>query len=340
MIISSRLVRGVSTCGCCALLAACGGAFTQTTSVPALHATGTSAMPSSRSWMRAKAESGDLLYISSPYPTGEVQVFSYPQGKLVGMLSGFDWPWGLCSDSSGDVFIVDAEAQDIVEYAHGGTSPIATLNDAGNDPNGCAVDPATGNLAVAGGGRVPSTVMANIAIYQDARGSPSVYTSTVDYVFYYCTYDEQGNVFASANYFDSADFNLTELPEGGSKFIYMRVSQVKYAGGAIQWDGRYLALGSPSHEPHGPATIYQIQVSGSTPTIVNTIKLSTKQDTNSKGGDVGFWIQAGKIVSPESYNKRIGIWRYPSGGEAAKTINDHRGLYPGVTVSVDATKMR
>ena len=40
-------------------------------------------------------------------------------------------------------------ASQMVEYAHGGTSSIATLGDPSEYPEGCAVDPATGNLAVA-----------------------------------------------------------------------------------------------------------------------------------------------------------------------------------------------
>ena len=101
-----------------------------------------------RSWMLSEARHRDLLYAAANNST--VYVFSYPKGTLVGTLSGFDFPEGLCVDRSGDVWITNsAGTGNIVEHAHGGTSPIATLNSGYGDPIGCSVDPKTGDLAVA-----------------------------------------------------------------------------------------------------------------------------------------------------------------------------------------------
>src|SRR5580704_9380706 len=122
-----------------ALLAGCGG------SQPPIGALG--AMPSRPATISGGSSSA-LLYISSP-SNGNVYFLTYPKGKLVGTLTGFQEPFGLCSDTAGNVFIPDSEAGDVVEYAHGGTSPIVTLNDVGYLPADCSVDPLTGNLAVA-----------------------------------------------------------------------------------------------------------------------------------------------------------------------------------------------
>ncbi|HEX3370694.1 MAG TPA: hypothetical protein VHS56_14035, partial [Candidatus Cybelea sp.] len=90
--------------------------------------------------MRPEAKSDDLLYVAS----GEqISVYTYPGGRLVGNIGGA--VGALCSDAAGDVFVVGYE---ILEYAHGVTQPIATLDDYYNNPHGCAVDPTTGNLAV------------------------------------------------------------------------------------------------------------------------------------------------------------------------------------------------
>lgn len=96
------------------------------------------------------ARSEDLLYISSVAPTGGyyVRVFSYPGGRRVGTLS-VSAANGLCSDKAGNVYVV--EDPDVVEYAHGGTNPIATFDDLLFPTNGCAVDLTTGDPAVAGG---------------------------------------------------------------------------------------------------------------------------------------------------------------------------------------------
>ena len=59
----------------------------------------------------------------------------------------------------------------ILEFAHGGTQPIATLLGVRCEfPNGCSVDPTTGNLAVTNYSSNPAGP-GSIAIYTGARGS-------------------------------------------------------------------------------------------------------------------------------------------------------------------------
>src|ERR1700727_305617 len=82
-----------------ALLAGCGG------SQPLIGAP--RAMLSAKSAQAGNplngARSGDLLYVSEN-SQGAVEVFTYPSGRLVQTLSVLA-PWGLCSDSNGNVFI-------------------------------------------------------------------------------------------------------------------------------------------------------------------------------------------------------------------------------------------
>lgn len=92
--------------------------------------------------MAPEAKSEDLLYVST---SGGVAVYSYPAAVLVGTLSLLS-PAGLCADNAGNVWITGN--QQIFEYAHGGSQPIATLDDSGYSSKGCAVDPTTGDLAV------------------------------------------------------------------------------------------------------------------------------------------------------------------------------------------------
>lgn len=256
---------------------------------------------------------GDKLLYVSQY-RGAVTVLSYPEGKQIGSLSGFQLPTGLCSDKHGHVFVVDSQLQEIFEYMHGGTSAVATLDDTGNYPNGCAVDGHTGNLAVAGGG----FASANIAVYPKGSGSPTVYVDGNDNEFYYCTYDNKGNLFASGSI--GSTFSLAVLRKGGEKISDIGLHGVN-PGGAIQWDGKHLALESPAgnSRSRGPITIYQLDVSGSSASIVNTIELQDKADRNPAYG-VQFWIANGTIASPEMIRRNIGLWRYPSGGKNWKTI--------------------
>src|SRR5579863_6185791 len=90
------------------------------------------------SWMAPDAGNQDLLYISD-LSTYDVYVYSYPKGKLEGRLTGFGGPEGECVDKTGHVFIANFSASNILEYAHGGASPVATLSDPGYYPVGCSV---------------------------------------------------------------------------------------------------------------------------------------------------------------------------------------------------------
>lgn len=134
---SSVFLAATMLAGCSALPA--GGSAT-----PTSHADRGRA-----SWMSPEAAGEDLLYVGGGGTYGYVHVYSYPQGKLVGKLTGLDLPYGECVDASGDVWIVTNFPNQAIEYAHGGTTPIATLSVPGSNAYGCAVDPASGNLAVA-----------------------------------------------------------------------------------------------------------------------------------------------------------------------------------------------
>ncbi len=311
----------LTSCAAAAMLAGCGGsqppgAMPQTFAI-ATHA------DRGKSWMLPEAKSQDLLYVSRNSP-GEVSVYSYPKGKLMGNLTDIAGAFGLCTDAKGDVFAISTENQLIYEYAHAGTKPIATLDDEGNSPNGCAVDPSSGNLAVAGGG----LSNANFAIYQNAQGTPTVYKDGNAERFTFCTYDSNGNLFAGGSV-------LIELPNGSSSFVEIPVQGIhEFAAPGIQWDGSYIALQGTADSKKGPGTIYQIQVSGSTATIVNEMNLIDRINKNPFLG-AQFWIGNGTIVNPESTNRNVGLWRYPKGGKAYHTVkaSEKGGLMYAVTVS-------
>ncbi len=78
----------------------------------------------------------------------------------------------------------------------------------------------------------------------------------------WCTWDNQGNLFANFESYGSYDNGvyLLEMSHGSGAFTVIQVSQKGYAGGDVQWDGTYLAVRNPAKE--GPRTIYQVTVSG------------------------------------------------------------------------------
>jgi hypothetical protein len=81
-----------------------------------------------RAWAAAGLGPQNLIYVSNS--DGLVNVYHYWQRTLVGVLTDFKQPMGMCVDNEQNVYITDYGAETIVEYPHGGTTPIQTINDA------------------------------------------------------------------------------------------------------------------------------------------------------------------------------------------------------------------
>jgi hypothetical protein len=301
-----------------ALLVGCGG------SQPPIGAPG--AMPQPAAIDPATA-SGDLLYAGTE---NDLFVYSYPQAKFVSEVS---LPAGgggqVCSDSDGDVYapVFTNETNETVEYAHGGTQPIATLDSPpGFRPYSCAIDPKTGNLAVTD---FLSNHHGKVAIYQGAQGSAKVYTDHGFTGFFYCTYDDDGNLFLTGF---TKGYNLAELPAGRATFTNILVSKKIAVGGfGIQWDGKYVTLAQHSYN-RGEGKLYRVAINGARGKIVGVTYLD---DSKSGAMDNQYWIQGNIVIWPTSYhNGHLGLWNYPS-GRLRKIIHRHfTGGVGSATVSV------
>ncbi|HVN68551.1 MAG TPA: hypothetical protein VMU38_02715 [Candidatus Binatia bacterium] len=289
-------------CAVALSLPGCGGS-----SEPGATAAGTA-----RSWMADDAKSKDLLYISD-LGTNAVDVYSYPKGAEVGKLTGFGSVAGLCTDKAGDVFVVD-EAGPVAVYSHGGSSPMRKLQTSGA-PDGCSVDPTTGNLAVT---NESSYLYGTIAIYAHAKGKAKpLYNDMVDATFY-CGYDPSGDLFIDG-WDRSAKPIFLELPHHGKTIKVMTLSKPIETPGGVQWDGKYVAVGDK-----GAGVVYRASPSGK---VEETIKL--KDGTNV----LQFWIQGSTIVGPNAAaDGTVPFWHYPGGGTPYQTLTGF--TYPiGATLS-------
>jgi hypothetical protein len=317
-------VLELSRCALCvsiaaAMLAGCGGLQ------PPIGAQG--AMPQSSanathaahggSWMLPEALSDDLLYVGGN--NGAVAVYSYPKGRLLGTLTGFNLPGGECVDHTGDVFITDLALSEIFEYAHGGKTPIQVLQSAAPDPAGCAIDPTTGNLAVTSLGR---GLAGNVAIFPHASGAPTTYTDPNFYEYYFCGYDPSGNLYVDGQA-GSGPFVLAELPKGGSTLKNLKLNQQVGWPGGVQWHGRYLAVGDQAK-----SAIYQFAVSGSHGALKGTTLLNDTSDV------IQFWIEGHRVIGGDHPSSQVHYWDYPAGGNPTKTITRGVGGPDGMTVSL------
>jgi hypothetical protein len=309
-------------CGGTALLTGCGGSqarFVPPGNIQAARAA------SSRSWMAPQSKSSDLLYVSDT--NGRIYVYSYPAGKLVGELTGLTAPAGLCSDKAGNVFVTDTIGQGILKFAHGGKKPITGLYDVGYYPDGCAVDPATGNLAVTNYSAISGP--GSVALYAGAKGIPKLYYDSAFSLYFFCSYDAHGDLYIDGVNNGTTQTEFAELPSGSSNFTNITLDRTVGYPGAVQWDGKYVAIEDASTD-----IVYRVKVSGSKGTTVKTLHFKGQR------GDllVQFWIDGSTIFMPYGTMYRqirtVGLWPYPAGGSPVKAwhVTGATELY-GVTLS-------
>lgn len=257
----------------------------------------------------SNVSSQDLLYVTEA--CGGICVFTYPGGKLVQQLGDSNNPFGECVDKAGDVFVVDfggiSGTAAILEYAHGGTSPIATLSDPGYYPESCSIDPTTGNLAVTNDG-------GPVAIYAGAKGDPTYFTDTKANLIGFCAYDNKGNLFIDGEDARSGGYALVEMPKGSYSFKSIKLDSPPSFWYDIQWAGKYLALAD------SPTVIYHVAISGAKGTVIGSTVLNGPVE----GTEVQFWIQGRTIIQPYGtgdFLNQVGFWRWPIGGKLRKNID-------------------
>lgn len=273
-----------------------------------------------RSWMSTEAaKTKDLLYVSNLNQDSSggytVNVYSYPQGALMGVLKkDFSAPDGICVDKNNDVWIVNnGFSYGLVEYKHGGKSPIATLGRYAPSLIGCSVDLTTGDLAVTSYGTTDGSVLGSVSIYAHAKGAAKVYTDSEMTNMLWCGYDPKGNLYVDG--LGRSDF--AELPKGQKKFknITLTGGQIYYPGN-VQWDGKYVAVGDQQYLGGSPAASAIYQTTGSGGKIVGVTPFAGYQDV------VEFWIQGNAVIGPDGSpdSNKVRFYNYPAGGKPTKTL--------------------
>lgn len=294
---SRSICSGLGVFASLVLAAGCTASPTQTNSLVPSRSSGATTAPARGSWTASDAHTRDLLYVSDQ-EDGSIYVYSYPGAKLQGQLPNIRAN-GLCSDKNGNVFI--PQGHEVLEYAHGGTRPIAVYrNSLGGDVQFCAVDPATGYLAVSGG-------KSSVAIYAGVKAGARVYRAGRGGGYRSVAYDDEGNLFVA-----SASRNLLELPKNGTQFSHLAWNGIRPPHlGSIQWDGKYLAVESPG-SGSTPTTIFRYAVSGAGATLAGETALNGAQSP------LQFLIYGGNLVVPGSVG--IMFYGYPGGGSPLKIV--------------------
>jgi hypothetical protein len=272
----------------------------------------------------SKSKTNDLVYVSDD---GAIDFYNFPKVKKpVGSISATTR--GLCSDKEGSVWAtVELEAYtfEMVEYPHGGTTPIAQLPAGPAIPYGCAVDQKTGNLAVTSFPKFGSQ-HGYVAIYRKAKGTPRIYSDPNIDRYYACAYDDRSNLLVQGYESGSDDVAYADLAKGSRKLQDVSLEQLGGVPGGVQWDGSYFVVGLRDN-----GTIYRIAVANGKGSVVGQTQLDRAQ---SQGGIDQFWIQGDRVVATTGNEDAhwMAVYPYPQG----EPRSHHHLIAPeplGLTVS-------
>ena len=273
----------------------------------------------------AASKASTLLYVSN---ASNVTVYTYNDGNgisQVGTLTGFTTPGGMCSDNAGDVWITDYQSRKVYEYAHGGSSPIAIITQKLGYPYACAVDNATGHLAVSY--EQPYGHFRNYAqvlVYAKGYRNGSAYgPKTGFYRAYFLAYDDKSNLYTTGNacgyyncYIDGF-VHLFKLAKGGYLFRLVQGAAKQSAPSALVWVNPFLLMGN-GKSGNGAADAMKVQVTGNRSTVIGTVPFAQTFLT------YGFTRRANLVIVPDYAANAAQIYRLSDGSLVSSFT---QGLY-------------
>ncbi|HEV3092123.1 MAG TPA: hypothetical protein VGX91_11860 [Candidatus Cybelea sp.] len=293
-------------------LAACSSGATTpsagsfTSSPLALYSHGVAVRPDhQRSWLHVKRDVSKLLYVSDD-STDDVQVYDYPAGTLVGTLTGFATPGGLCVDPARHIlFVTNTDASNIYVFKFGATSPFEIIPDTGEYPVSCSIDPANGHLAVANYETTGGTA-GSISIYPPPFTTSTVYADPSMKHFYFVGYRPNGRLYAdginTGNTFQLDRFYALV-------FATMALTPGITTPGNVQWSGTTLVVGDQTGN-----LFYRYTIAGLTGTAPPASTFTAACDV------LQFFINGAgaKIVGPDNCGAPPNAYTYafPAGGAA------------------------
>ena len=351
----------ISLCGClaAAILAACGAVpppfdFAQGDKAagdmePPIGAPGAMSQPEhGKSWMVPNARKiKKLLYISD-LDSDSAYVYNYKTGSQVGQLTGIDNPKNQCVDSKGDIFIASANGEngELVEYAHGGTTPIKTF-DTGGYAVGCSVD-RRGDVAVVNAGLTGES-SGNLLVWRNGSGHPTSYKNSSCYYMLPPGYDDKGNLVLTGYSSDGFYVTVCELPAGGNTLRPLSFNQSIAGPGATMWDGSYITIVDQSGGSAHEAMIWPSKLSGDELNSTEMVTLTDNCDGSQTQVEQPFIVgdkntpmnkMQGKVlvgindVCLDDGESKVNYWPYPAGGAPTFSLSSPPPFPTGLSVSI------
>jgi hypothetical protein len=316
----SLLIRFALCAGAAiALLAGCGGPQVQGPATAISASQRVERDAATGSWTLPEALSENLLYVAN---FSNVVIFSYPSGKVVGQLKGFDANASECVDVQGDVYVTNFDPPALYEYAHGHSKRIATYKLKQHGAVGCSYDNTTGNLAVIGIGNT-------VDIFAPGATKPTMVLDSSLFFNGGCAYDSNGDLFVDGNQTSSGPAPaLVVLPKGSRAFSVVTLNARFDSESNADWDGTYLDLLSFSEK-----TLLRFSISGSSGVVSGKVSLKHASSINH------FFIDGNAlIISNWAYHRGIDLntvrfYKYPAGGAPTFKLSKDLTRPRGVVVS-------
>jgi hypothetical protein len=185
----------------------------------------------------AVPHSGSALVYVADAKNSVVAVFDRDGTQVGSITNGLHYPYGIFVDSSHNLWVANGGDSNVLEYARGGTSPIATLADGQAYTEDVSICP-NGDLYVA-------TLFGGVTKYVGRKHHMAGSLSYEGTVFQFVTCDRAGNVFATGVL--GTNGSVIEFPGGQASGAHML--PITSAGnlGGIKPDnaGNLLVYGEP-----------------------------------------------------------------------------------------------
>lgn len=258
-----------------------------------------------------------LLYIAD---AGKfiVDVYTFPALTLAGKITGINRPQGECSDADGNVWVTSTQGLQILEFAHGGRTPIKVLGDPAGYPAGCAVDPATNDLAVTN--LTGFSGAGEVLIYRHGGGVPAVYQSEKQHYFFFAGYDSNGNLFTSGQTAKAA-YTLSVLPKGAHKLSSLAIKGATlYFPGTVAWLGSTIVLGDQLCGNRKLSCFYRGSVAGTTVRLTGVTHLKGACAIAQAVVEPRQLIAGNTAQCGRGGKSAVAVWPFPKGGDPSKSV--------------------
>lgn len=293
-----------------------------------------------RSWISPAAKYARDIYFAGDATYDTVRMLRLPDMKLLGTLTGFHGPGGMCSDDKGNVYITTGEqdqVSEVAEYSHTGVL-LNSYKDPYGSPTSCAVNPINGDLAVTNNKIGQYNYGGEVLIYSSPSSPPKFRRNPAQMTYSFAGYDSAGDLWVDGFTFYYGQFIVSSCSSKGCKTIHTTGRTIYFAG-AVQWDDHARAWIIFDQMCNGDysACSYPVSSQGvvSSPTMYSNYRGGPACDITQGVIGRGDFAVSSDLEYCGYAKTSFARWNYPSGGKPTSySIDRESDAFPiGAAIS-------